>query len=51
MLRIEHLGIAVKELEKSIPLFEQLLNTPCYKTEKVDTEGVNTAFFKTGNRK
>lgn len=51
MLRIEHLGIAVKELEKSIPLFEQLLNTPCYKTEKVDTEGVNTAFFKTGESK
>ncbi|MBL7683001.1 MAG: methylmalonyl-CoA epimerase [Flavipsychrobacter sp.] len=51
MLRIEHLGIAVKELEKSIPLFEQLLNTPCYKTEKVDTEGVNTAFFQTGESK
>jgi methylmalonyl-CoA/ethylmalonyl-CoA epimerase len=51
MLRIEHLGIAVKELEKSIPLFEQLLNTPCYKTEKVDSEGVNTAFFKTGESK
>lgn len=51
MLRIEHLGIAVKELEKSIPLFEQLLNTSCYKTEKVDTEGVNTAFFQTGESK
>ncbi len=51
MLKIEHLGIAVKELEQSIPLFEQLLNTPCYKTEKVYTEGVNTAFFKTGESK
>lgn len=51
MLRIEHLGIAVKELEKSIPLFEQLLNTPCYKTEEVGSEGVNTAFFQTGESK
>ena len=51
MLKIEHLGIAVKELEKSIPLFEQLLNTPCYKTEEVGSEGVNTAFFQTGESK
>jgi len=51
MLKIEHLGIAVKELEQSIPLFEQLLNTPCYKTEAVDSEGVNTAFFKVGDSK
>lgn len=51
MLKIEHLGIAVKKLEQSIPLFEQLLNTPCYKTEKVDAEGVNTAFFKIGESK
>lgn len=51
MLKIEHIGIAVKELEKSIPLFEQLLNTPCYKTEEVTSEGVNTAFFATGDSK
>ncbi len=51
MLKIEHIGIAVKELEKSVPLFEQLLNTPCYKTEEVATEGVNTAFFATGDSK
>ena len=51
MLKIEHLGIAVAELEKSIPLFEQLLNTPCYKTEEVASEGVNTAFFKVGENK
>src|SRR5690606_14708784 len=51
MQKIEHLGIAVKELQKSIPLFEQLLNTPCYKTEEVATEGVNTAFFATGESK
>ena len=51
MLKIEHLGIAVKELSTSIPLFEQLLNTPCYKTEQVATEGVSTAFFHTGDAK
>lgn len=51
MLKIEHLGIAVADLQKSIPLFEQLLNTPCYKTEMVEREGVNTAFFKTGESK
>lgn len=51
MLRIEHLGIAVKQLQQSIPLFEQLLNTPCYKTEEVAAEGVNTAFFATGDSK
>ncbi len=51
MLKIEHLGIAVKDLQKSIPLFEQLLNTPCYKTETVTSEAVNTAFFQTGDSK
>jgi methylmalonyl-CoA/ethylmalonyl-CoA epimerase len=51
MLKIEHLGIAVKELQKAIPLFEQLLNTPCYKTEMVTSEAVNTAFFQTGDSK
>ena len=42
---VEHIGIAVKNLEQSIPLFERLLNSPCYKTESVDSENVNTAFF------
>lgn len=51
MLKVEHLGIAVKELKDSIPLFEQLLNTPCYKTEGVESEGVNTAFFQVGESK
>jgi methylmalonyl-CoA/ethylmalonyl-CoA epimerase len=51
MLRIEHIGIAVKELSASIPLFEKLLNSACYKTETVDTEKVNTAFFKKGETK
>ena len=45
MNNIEHIGIAVKSLEVSIPLFEKLLNTSCYKTEVVKSENVNTAFF------
>ena len=43
--KVEHIGIAVKDLTKSIPLFEQLLGSPCYKTETVASEAVNTAFF------
>lgn len=51
MNKIEHIGIAVKNLEQSIPLFEKLLNTPCYKTESVASEGVATAFFQSGPNK
>lgn len=51
MLKVEHIGIAVKDLTNSIPLFEKLLNTPCYKTETVESENVNTAFFKQGETK
>ena len=43
---VDHIGIAVKDLSVSIPLFEKLLNTPCYKTEMVEGEQVQTAFFK-----
>lgn len=49
--KIEHIGIAVKKLSVSIPLFEKLLNTPCYKTEVVESEQVNTAFFEKGETK
>jgi methylmalonyl-CoA/ethylmalonyl-CoA epimerase len=51
MKQIEHLGIAVKNLEISIPIFEKLLNTSCYKTEEVASEQVITAFFKQGPSK
>ena len=51
MQKIEHIGIAVKNLESAIPLFEKLLNTTCYKQEEVLSENVNTAFFKTGDSK
>ena len=43
--KIEHIGIAVKDLSKSIPLFERLLGSSCYKTETVASEQVETAFF------
>jgi methylmalonyl-CoA/ethylmalonyl-CoA epimerase len=49
--KVEHIGIAVKNLATSIPLFEQLLGSPCYKTEKVASEAVNTAFFLKQNTK
>jgi methylmalonyl-CoA/ethylmalonyl-CoA epimerase len=51
MTNVEHIGIAVKELSVSIPLFEKLLHTTCYKTEEVESEKVLTAFFKTGDTK
>jgi methylmalonyl-CoA/ethylmalonyl-CoA epimerase len=51
MKRIEHIGIAVRSLSVSVPLFEKLLNSQCYKTEEVEGEKVTTAFFKTGETK
>ncbi|RZL68452.1 MAG: methylmalonyl-CoA epimerase [Pedobacter sp.] len=51
MNKIEHIGIAVKNLESSIDLYQRLLNTDCYKTELVASENVNTAFLKTGENK
>jgi len=51
MLKIEHIGIAVKSLEDSNKLFESLLGSPHYKIEEVPTEGVKTSFFMVGNNK
>ncbi|QDW25458.1 methylmalonyl-CoA epimerase [Pedobacter sp. KBS0701] len=51
MNKIEHIGIAVKDLNSSIAIYQKLLNTDCYKTEQVVSESVNTAFFKTGENK
>ena len=51
MQKVEHIGIAVKDLAVSIPLFERLLGSVCYKTEQVDSEKVNTAFFRSGETK
>lgn len=49
--KIEHIGIAVDRLEESIPRYETLLGSPCYKTETVASQGVITAFFKVGESK
>ena len=51
MLNIEHIGIAVRTLAESVPLFEKLLKSQCYKTERVENEKVNTAFFITTDTK
>lgn len=51
MQKVEHIGIAVKDLAVSVPLFEKLLNTNCYKTETVQSENVKTAFFQSGETK
>ena len=51
MRKVEHIGIAVKSLSVSVPLFEKLLNTSCYKTETVESEAVATAFFQQGETK
>lgn len=51
MFKVEHIGIAVKSLSDSVPLFEKLLNSQAYKTELVESEKVNTAFFKTSDTK
>src|SRR5689334_15010788 len=51
MQKIEHIGIAVKSIDAYIKMYEQLLDTPCYKLETVESEGVKTAFFKVGPNK
>jgi methylmalonyl-CoA/ethylmalonyl-CoA epimerase len=51
MDHIEHLGIAVRDLNASIPVYEKLLGVPCYKREAVQSEGVITAFFQTSINK
>jgi methylmalonyl-CoA/ethylmalonyl-CoA epimerase len=48
---IEHLGIAVKSLEESIPYYENLLGTKCYNVEEVKDQRVKTAFFLVGETK
>lgn len=51
MNKIEHIGIAVGNLDQSCTLYEQLLGKPPYKRESVPDEGVSTAFFQTGESK
>lgn len=51
MDKIEHIGIAVKNLEAGNSLYEKLLGVPHYKIEEVASEGVRTSFFETGPNK
>ena len=51
MKKIEHIGIAVKNLETSNEIFEKLFGSPSYKTEEVESEGVKTSFFMCGPNK
>lgn len=51
MNKIEHIGIAVKNLSASAALYEKLLNTNVYKTERVESEQVTTAFLQSGPHK
>ena len=51
MNKIEHIGIAVKDLKSANEVYSKLLNTESYKTEKVKSEGVDTSFFKVGESK
>lgn len=51
MLQVEHIGIAVKNIQESDNLFSKLLNTLSYKHELVESEYVLTSFFKIGNTK
>jgi len=51
MNKIEHIGIAVKDMATAVSLYERLLNTTVYKTETVATEQVITAFLQSGPNK
>jgi len=51
MKKIEHIGIAVKNLKDSNKLYESLLGSPPYKMEEVKSEGVCTSFFMIGESK
>lgn len=48
---IEHIGIAVKDLEEAIPYYEKVLGLECYAIEEVKDQKVKTAFFKVGDTK
>lgn len=50
-MHIDHIGIAVANLEEAISTYEKLLGTVCYKQEVVEEQKVNTAFFRTGESK
>lgn len=49
--KIEHIGIAVKNIKEANKVYEELLGLSPYKMESVESEGVNTSFFQTGESK
>ena len=51
MNKIEHIGIAVRDIKAAEEVYEKLLGTASYKEEEVASEGVKTLFFKTGSNK
>ena len=51
MNKIEHIGIAVKDLETANDVYTKLFGNPPYKTERVESENVSTSFFKVGENK
>lgn len=51
MNKIEHLGIAVKDIDAANKIYTSLLGTPPYKSEAIESEGVTTSFFKCGESK
>ena len=51
MKKVEHIGIAVKDLNNANALFEKLFNQSHYKQEEVESESVSTSFFKVGDTK
>lgn len=51
MKRIEHVGIAVKDLDESVKIYTALLGKEAYKYEEVKSESVKTAFFRVGESK
>lgn len=50
-MHIDHIGIAVEDIEEAIETYEKLLDGECYKRETVDDQQVETAFFRTGESK
>ncbi len=50
-MHIDHIGVAVKDIEAAIKTYETILNTKCTKREVVESEKVETAFFQTGESK
>ncbi len=50
-MHIDHIGIAVKNIDEAVKTYEKILNTKCTKREVVESEKVDTAFFQTGESK